>query len=480
VTRPTKAAAPGPAAAEGMPQNPYGGKANTGITLPPYYRPTPSVTNANTFFPQAEELGPDEMRVSFIGSTPVPPTRSQAGTCMMVELGNGKRFFFDFGNGALKNLVAMQVPIQLINDIFFTHLHVDHYADLPYLYAFAPWMLRWKPLRVHGPSGRTEKDGIKYMIEGMKMMTHWHTMSFNCMPVGDGYEVDVNEFDFRDDGGVCYDKDGVTIRHWRRAHGGDGPSGYRLDWNGLSFVWTGDGRPDANTVKYSKDADVFVTECIPDTMNVQSLKFGMPPIIGTATIDMCHTPHYALGYMFKQVQPRIAMVTHMQYDEAMTPEIVAGVRCHWDGLFQFGAPDVVVVNVTRDAIWTRRAALPEEANFARPAPKDAIELFDLSLTNTVINFPNSRNKLADVEEPFPRNTEYDAKLWYPPDVYRKPDPQFPQDFKIDLKQMALTKIEARLGSRIEDMKDSAAESVEGLRARIKALQDALADKLKTK
>lgn len=139
---PAKAAEPGSTPPDGQPQNPYGGKPNSGITLPPYYRPTPSVKNANTFFPPAEELGSDEMRISFIGSTPVPPTRSQAGTCMMVELGNGKHFFFDFGSGALRNLVAMQVPIQVINDIFFTHLHVDHYADLPYLYAFAPWMMR--------------------------------------------------------------------------------------------------------------------------------------------------------------------------------------------------------------------------------------------------------------------------------------------------------------------------------------------------
>ena len=78
------------------------------------------------------------MRISFVGSTPIPPTRSQAGTCIMVELGNGKRFFFDFGSGCLRNLVALQIPMQMINDIFLTHLHVDHYAELRYVYAFAP------------------------------------------------------------------------------------------------------------------------------------------------------------------------------------------------------------------------------------------------------------------------------------------------------------------------------------------------------
>ena len=445
-------AAPAAAAeAEAPPvRNPYGGGPNTGITLPPYYRPTPSVANANTFFPGMEELGSDEMRISFVGSTPVPPTRAQAGTSIMVELGNDTRFFFDLGPGCLRNIVALQVPLQMVNDIFITHLHVDHYAELPYIYAFAPWMGRWKPLRVHGPSGRTPQDGIKYMIEGMKMMTRWHTDSFNCLPMGDGYEVEVNEFDFADDNGICYNKDGVVIRHWRRAHGKDGASAYRLDWNGLSFVWTGDGRPDANSAKFSKGVDVFVTELQPDIMNIQSMKFGIPPIIGTTTIDLSHTPHYATGYMFKQVQPRLAMATHLAYDEEMVPEMVAGVRTHWDGLFQFGAPDVVVVNVTKKAIWTRKAALPDSANFARLSRREAVELFDLGLTKTTVDFPNPRHVYTDLEGPVPRNQEFDSKLYYPADVYRKPEPVWPKDFKIDLKKMLKDKMVSKFKAIFSD------------------------------
>jgi hypothetical protein len=115
----------------GQPKNPYGGVPSGGITLPPYYRPTPTLKSNNVYYPGQEELGPDEMRISFIGSTPIPVTRSQAGTCIMVELGNGKRFFFDFGSGCVRNIIAMAVPLPMVNDIFFTHLHVDHYADLP-------------------------------------------------------------------------------------------------------------------------------------------------------------------------------------------------------------------------------------------------------------------------------------------------------------------------------------------------------------
>jgi len=218
--------------------NPYGAPPGSGVSMPPYYRPTPSIKNRNNFFAQTEELGADEMRITFMGSNPFPPRLNQAGTCIMVELGNGSRLFFDFGSGCMRNIVGMQVPIPEVNDIFLSHLHIDHYADLPYLYGFGPSAMRWKPLRVIGPSGRTPEFGTAAMIKSMQQMGRWHTQAFMSLPVGDGYEVDVTEFDYKDDHGICYNKNGVTVRHWRRSHTMDGASAYRLDWNGLSFVWT--------------------------------------------------------------------------------------------------------------------------------------------------------------------------------------------------------------------------------------------------
>jgi hypothetical protein len=55
--------------------------------------------------------------------------------------------------------------------------------------------------------------GTKAMIAGMKQMLRWHLEAFDCCPIGDGYEVEVNEFDWKDDNGICYDKNGVQIRH---------------------------------------------------------------------------------------------------------------------------------------------------------------------------------------------------------------------------------------------------------------------------
>jgi ribonuclease BN (tRNA processing enzyme) len=89
-----------------------------------------------------------------------------------------------------------------INDILLTHLHVDQYHDLSYLLPFSAWGGRWKqPLPVTDPSGRTPELGTKAMVAGMKQMLKWHLEAFDACPIGDGYEVEVNEFDRKDENG---------------------------------------------------------------------------------------------------------------------------------------------------------------------------------------------------------------------------------------------------------------------------------------
>ena len=143
------------------------------------------------------------------------------------------------------------------------------------------------------------------MIKGLKDMTRWHTENFNAGPIGDGYEIEVTEFDWTERNGICYEQDGVTVRHWPRSHVKDGASAYRLDWEdaGLSFVWTGDGRPDVLSAEYGKGADIFVSEGTIDTPFLSGLKIGAPAKLWEYTIDIYHTLYYAAGYLFKQASP---------------------------------------------------------------------------------------------------------------------------------------------------------------------------------
>jgi hypothetical protein len=72
------------------------------------------------------------------------------------------------------------------------------------------------------------------MMSSMDEMLTWHKDSFDIFPVGKGWEMEVNEFDFADDGGVVYEKDGVKFVQWRQSHTEDGASEYRL--NSLIFL----------------------------------------------------------------------------------------------------------------------------------------------------------------------------------------------------------------------------------------------------
>jgi ribonuclease Z len=414
--------------------NAYGAPPGMGLSVPPYYQPTPSVKNKTNYFPQSEPLGSDEMRVIFMGSNPWPPRMTQASTCIMVECGPNKRLFFDFGPGCLRNIVANQVPVPEINDIFITHLHIDHCGEIPYLWQFAPFNGRWKPLRVIGPSGRTPEMGTRAMCEAVRAMGAW-TAGWAVGPMADGYEIDVTEFDYRDDGGVCYDQDGVKVTHWRRSHFVDGASGYRLDWNGLSFVWTGDGKPDELTVKYAKGVDVFVTEMALDMVTLWALKQGVPAAMGAMTIDNGHTPHYAVGYLANEIKPRLAMATHVSYDRELIGEMTAGVRMHYKGLFAYGI-DHTVVNVTKDRIWMREAALPATANTARPS-------LEWLLRNNFGGKPPSgtmhvRNAILAYQEQFVRDREIDPALFTPKDQMREwmRAARMPAEMDVDVAQLA--------------------------------------------
>jgi ribonuclease Z len=261
-------------------------------------------------------------------------------------------------------------------------------------------------------------------------MGAWHVQSFTSLPVGDGYEIKTTEFDYKDDGGICYDKNGATVRHWRRSHTMDGASAYRLDWNGLSFVWTGDGKPDDLTARYAKGADVLVTEMVVDNPGLWAIKQGAPEVIGAFTIDSAHSPGYGVGYLAHLVAPRLAMTTHFSYDQELIGEAIAEVRTHYKGMFAFGI-DHQVVNVTKDAIWVRQAALPNTANTTKPSPQWLIETMFGGVIPQEIVMPKPAHTIAAVQEQAVRDLEIKPEVFTPPDQIRPWVREWPENLKID-------------------------------------------------
>lgn len=60
-------------------------------------------------FPLGEQLAPDEMRITFLGTSVVPRVAQECNS-VFVETGNGDSFVFDHGSGVTANYSAMGTP----------------------------------------------------------------------------------------------------------------------------------------------------------------------------------------------------------------------------------------------------------------------------------------------------------------------------------------------------------------------------------
>src|SRR5437867_3441050 len=282
--------------------------------------------------------------------------RTRRGPASLWSFGNGDSFVFDVGPGCGINYNVMQVPFSRMTKIFLTHLHLDHTSDLAWIYTFGPSGDRFTPLQVWGPSGDKPEYGTKANIEGIKVLSQWHRPSFAaCIDVGKAYDLEITELDYRQNPGIAYQANGVTIKHFPRLHIIDGAIGYRLEWNGLSMVWTGDGQPSYITSDNAKGVDLFISETAPSTERFAQAT-GLPLPVAKIIVAYSHTPAKALGKMCQLANPSLAVTCHCPVDPKELQAFINGVASHWKGKYQIGG-DLMVFNISKDDIVIRSGAI---------------------------------------------------------------------------------------------------------------------------
>jgi ribonuclease Z len=325
--------------------------------------PTEASEERDTYYPNTENLAPDEMRVIACG-TGMPTTRAaQAAACFLVELGNGDKFIFDIGSGSAERLSSLQIPYDYLDKIFIGHLHADHFGSLAEMFIGGALMGRQKPLRIWGPSGPTPELGTAYAIEGMERMYTWDLAGRVGIVDFRGYSIEVNEFDYKGENAIIYEDNGVTIRSFPAIHSLDGPVSFSLEWNGLKFVFGSDSYPNKWFLEYAKDADIAIHECfvaVPDLVTKMRFTPEQALLVGT----QIHTAPEAFGKLMQEIKPRIAVAYHFFKDFDTTPQVNDRVRTTYDGPLSL-AEDFMVWNITKDDIRVRMAVV-EEATWAPP------------------------------------------------------------------------------------------------------------------
>ena len=311
------------------------------------------------YFPNTETLGPNEMRVISCGTgLPTPLTKAQKSACFMVELGNGDIFLFDIGTGSVENLFALQPRFANVDKVFISHLHTDHFGDLDALWVGGWGSGRYTPLHVYGPSGATPELGTAAAVDGLTKAYAWDIAGRSGAWPDAGGKMVAHEFDYKQENEIVYEENGVRIMSFPAIHVLDGSVSYRLDWNGLSFVFGGDSIPNKWFVEYARGADLVVHESIytPEGMNQF---FGWNNMrTATYVAAYIHTPPSAFGKLMSAVQPRMAVAYHSLLLPELLQQSTEAIRSTYDGPLTI-AGDLVVWNVTKEEITVREAVVAE-------------------------------------------------------------------------------------------------------------------------
>ena len=182
------------------------------------------------------------------------PDPLHAGPATAVLAGD-EWFLIDSGRGVTMRIAATSLKYDAMRAVFITHLHSDHTADLPDLFVTS-WMFGRKttPLPLYGPAGIGKLSDA--MLQFFDYDIHIRRDLVERLPAAG---ATIGTHIVRE--GVVYQDSNVRVTAFLEEHPPVEPAyGYRFDAAGKSIVISGDTRPNANLVRFAKNADILVHE----------------------------------------------------------------------------------------------------------------------------------------------------------------------------------------------------------------------------
>jgi len=328
------------------------------------WSPTKPYPSHEVYYPGTEELAADEMRVIACGSGMPMPRLKQAAACLLVELGNGDKFIFDMGTGSMERLYALGIPLDYLDKVFLSHLHMDHMGDLPAFYIYGPQNNRSVPLRVWGPGGGGTRPewGTKAALAHVEKTWAWMTGTLEGMIDTRSFKIDVTEYDWSKVNNVIYDDNGVVIKSIPAIHLEQSAS-FILEWNGLKLAFSGDTLPNKWWIEHTKGVDLSIHECV-FTPDLAMSKWSFSQQEALNAVTTIHANPAFFGKVMAMTKPKHAVAYHFQNDADTLPIIMRAVEQYYDGPVDY-AQDFMVWNVTKEGVRTRMA-VPNPESYPTP------------------------------------------------------------------------------------------------------------------
>jgi ribonuclease Z len=301
----------------------------------------------------------------------------QGASCLLVQLGNGASFVFDIGGGTVGNLFALGVHPAELDKVFITHFHLDHIGGIFPLFDAMGWA-RNTPLHIWGSSGFTPELGIAALATNVMEAAEWHIQNKQSVLPKAGmtivpHEVDISKFSPENPRQLAYDENDVKIYAFPVIHALAGSMGYRLEWNGLTFVYTADSQPSTFEAEQGKGADVFIHEIFPTAE--EFALYNHMPLSAAEGVMAEHTTPAELGRVYDIAKPRLGVGSHFTLDD----DLIDPLFERWETTYTDPVlllQDLTTINVTSDYIVVRQSKVDLLA--WPPVPPEPAEGADLS------------------------------------------------------------------------------------------------------
>jgi len=146
--------------------------------------------------------------------------------------------------------------------------------------------------------------------------------------------------------------------------------GYKLEWKGISMIYTSDTRPETHCINQANNVnpftgqaqgvDVFIHEMIlpPELLTMKNMGLTSPPPPNTDTNfdkgvqqasnieESSHTPQGAFGYLLSQINPRpkLTVIAHFPVADDTVECAMNSVQAH--------VPDSNYPRLNEDIVWS--------------------------------------------------------------------------------------------------------------------------------
>jgi len=327
----------------------------SGGTLPITQTPiigNPDKEYPKNYIPNTEDLAEDEIRLIFLGTGMPFPTKSQAAAGVLMEFGNGDILMLDVGSGTVANFNSLEMPPAILTKFFISHLHTDHQGDLDMFWAQGMPFGRTLPMQVWGPTGDGHALGTQAFVDGLLAANLWDLESRKGTIVTSGAEIITHEFDWEKTQ-VVYDENGITVTSFPAVHALAGSVSYRIDWSGMTIIYSGDTKINNFMAEQGKNADLLIHETFLPA-EIFSEKTGMSLDNAMIVVNEIHTPAKAAGVIFELTQPKMAVMYHTWVNEDTITPLFDDLRIPYLGPVTL-AQDLTVFNITPDSIVVRQA-----------------------------------------------------------------------------------------------------------------------------